>query len=585
MPFRQKDGSSEGPVLSAPLIRRAVSLVLLSCAVAAPAARAADPILPLAEVRAGMQCTGLSVVHGTDIASFGVEVIDVIAEDPAFGGARLLVRVHGPAVDATGVGPGFSGSPILCGGRNAGAISEGIGEYGNKVVLATPIEAILSGQPQPAASARSAPRLLRAARPLAGALTVSGLSPATRRLVSRAARRVGRTVLSAPPGPQGGYPAQDLRPGSAVAASISSGDVSIGAVGTVAYRDGDRIYAFGHPLEALGGRSLFLQDAYVFSVIGNPLGVPDIGATTYKLTSSGGHDLGTVTSDTFSAAAGTLGRAPPSISLRVRAREEATGRNVTLDSRLADERELGYGSGLSFVAPLAAQTALDRLFGTFEPMTIRLCARFRVRQLRRPIGFCNTYFDSFAALSGVAEAGSLVESFDLAPLIIRGSSVSMAAERGVVDDVIVGANGPGRVRAGRTMRVRVALRRRSGSPRRVSVRVPVPRDMRPGRRSVVIEGNGSQGGEEEVIIEIVDGLSRGSRAARTAPDAQAARAEPDSVRGLARQVAALAGAQGITARFKGRKPRVVLRSDRVRFDGRVKVSVRVLRRASRRARR
>jgi hypothetical protein len=570
----------------APLIRRAVSLVLLSCAVAAEAARAADPIMPLAEVRAGMQCTGLSVVRGTEIASFGVEVIDVIAEDPAFGGARILVRVYGPAVDATGVGPGFSGSPILCGGRNAGAISEGIGEYGNKVVLATPIEAILSGHPQPApAGARRVRGSLRAARPLAGALTMSGLSPATRRLVARAARRLGRTVLSAPPGPQGGFPAQDLRPGSAVAASISSGDVSIGAVGTVAYRDGDRIYAFGHPLEALGRRSLFLQDAYVFSVIGNPLGVPDLGATTYKLTSSGGHDLGAVTSDTFSAVAGTLGHAPPAISLRVGAREVATGRTVTLDSRLADERALGYGSGLSFVAPLAVQTALDRLFGTFEPMTIRLCARFRVRELRRPLGFCNTYFDSFAALSGVAEAASLVESFDLAPLAIRGSSVSMAAERGVVDDVIVGVEAPGRVRAGRAMRVRVALRRRGGQPRTVRFRVPVPRDLRPGRHSVLFEGNGFQGDQEEIIIEIVDGLSRGSRAARTARPAQAARSEPESVRELARQVTALASPQGITARFRGRKARVVLRSDRVRFAGRAKVSVRVLRPAGRRARR
>ena len=570
----------------APLIRRAVSLVLLSCAVAAPAARAADPIMPLAEVRAGMQCTGLSVVRGTEIASFGVEVIDVIAEDPAFGGARILVRVYGPAVDATGVGPGFSGSPILCGGRNAGAISEGIGEYGNKVVLATPIEAILSGHPQPApAGARRMRGSLRAARPLAGALTMSGLSTVTRRLVARAARRLGRTVLSAPPGPQGGFPAQDLRPGSAVAASISSGDVSIGAVGTVAYRDGDRIYAFGHPLEALGRRSLFLQDAYVFGVIGNPLGVPDLGATTYKLTSSGGHDLGAVTSDTFSAVAGTLGHAPPSISLRVRARNVATGRTVTLDSRLADERALGYGSGLSFVAPLAVQTALDRLFGTFEPMTIRLCARFRVRELRRPLGFCNTYFDSFAALSGIAEAASLVESFDLAPLAIRGSSVSMAAERGVVDDVIVGAEAPGRVRAGRAMRVRVALRRRGGLPRTVSFRVPVPRDLRPGRHPVLFEGNGFQGDEEEIIIEIVDGLSRGWRAARTARPAQAARSEPESVRELARQVTALASPQGITARFRGRKARVVLRSDRVRFDGRAKASVRVLRFAGRRARR
>jgi hypothetical protein len=102
---------------------------------------------------------------------------------------------------------------------------------------------------------------------------------------------------------------------------------------------------------------------------------------------------------------------------------------------------------------------------------------------------------------------------------------------------------------------------------------------------VLIEGNGFQGGEEDVIIEIVDGLSRGSRTERTAPPAQAARSEPENVHEVARQVAGLASPQGITARFEGRKPRVILRSDRVRFDGRAKVSVRVLRRAGRPARR
>ena len=121
-----------------------------------------------------MACTALSVVHGTEISSFNAEVLDVIADDPAAGGARLLVRVSGPAIDATGVGPGFSGSPIICDGRYAGAISEGIGDYGNKVVLATPIEAILGARPSAAAGARKAPALLRAARPLTGPLVVSG---------------------------------------------------------------------------------------------------------------------------------------------------------------------------------------------------------------------------------------------------------------------------------------------------------------------------------------------------------------------------------------------------------------------------
>ena len=150
------------------LLRRALLLAITLCASAPAATYAADPIMPLSEVRSGMRCTGLSVVRGTEISSFDVEVMDVIADDPAIGGPRILIRVSGPAVDVTGVGPGFSGSPILCDGRNAGAISEGIGEYGNHVVLATPIEEILTARPAPRpAGARRARGPSHAAAPTA----------------------------------------------------------------------------------------------------------------------------------------------------------------------------------------------------------------------------------------------------------------------------------------------------------------------------------------------------------------------------------------------------------------------------------
>ncbi len=550
------------------MYRRAL-LTVLAVLASTGVAQAADPIMPLSDVRAGMLCTGLSVVRGTEIASFNVEVLDVIADDPAAGGARLLVRVSGPAVDATGVGPGFSGSPIICNGRNAGAISEAIGEYGNKVVLATPIEAILGARPRAASTARRAPHLLRAARSLVGPLTVSGLSPRTRRLLTRAAARVDRTVLAAPPGPLGGYPAQDLVPGAAVAASLSTGDVALGAVGTVAYRDGDQVFAFGHALDGLGRRALFLQDAYVFGVIGNPLGVPDLGAISYKLTSSGGHPLGVVSNDTFSAIAGTLGAGPPSIPLRVTARLRGTARRVTLESRLADERSLDLGAGISLIAPLAASTAIDRLLNSLEPARLTVCTRFRVRELRKPIGFCNPYFDSFEAFGHVAEASALVDEFDLAALHIRGAAVTIAADRGFGDQVLVGARAPTRVRAGSTVEVRIALRRRGGGNRSVTARVPIPAGLRPGVRTLVLEGNGFPEDEDDLLIEFEEEIS-----ARTTSRAVAA--EPRSAAQLARAVAALRRPLGITAGFRKREPRVVVRSDDVRYDGRVRVKLRVV---------
>ena len=227
--------------------------------VAVPAARAADPIMPLSEVRQGMRCTGLSVIQGTTISSFDVEILDVIAPEAGLSGPRILIRVSGPAVDETGIGPGFSGSPVICDGRNAGAISEGLGEYGNHVALATPIEGMLEDRPTAPASARRDPALLRAARPLQTPLTVSGLTGPARTLVERAARRANRPLLVAPAGPAGGYAPVDLRPGAALSAAISTGDLGLGAVGTVTYRDGEDIWAFGHPFEGLGRRALFLH--------------------------------------------------------------------------------------------------------------------------------------------------------------------------------------------------------------------------------------------------------------------------------------------------------------------------------------
>jgi hypothetical protein len=555
------------------LLRRLLLLAIVLSAPAPAAALAADPIMPLSEVRSGMRCTGLSVVRGTDISSFDVEVIDVIAHDPAAGGPRLLIRVSGPAVDVTGIGAGFSGSPILCDGRHAGAISEGIGAYGNHVVLATPIEEILTARPAPApASARRAPRIVRAARPLLGPITVGGLSSRTRQLVARAARRSGRAVLAAPPGPVGGYPSVELRPGSTVAAALSTGDVSIAAVGTVAYRDGDEIYAFAHALDGIGRRALFLQDSYVFGVIGNPLGVPELGAITYKLTSSGGHPLGAFTNDTLSGAGGRLGMQPPSFPLRVTAREPGGG-EVTLDSRLADERRYGLGAGLSFVAPIAASTALDRLLRTFEPTTFRLCMRFRARQLRRPMGFCNPYFDVFEAMLDVGRAAGMVDRFDFAPLDIRGAAISLSATRGVVDEVLVAADPVGRARAGRRLPVRVTLQRRGGGRRTVTVRVRVPRHLGPGRHSLVLSGNGFAE-EPGIVIELIEEeLAGGGSRTRSA----AARGQRRTVRRLARRLARMRRPLGIVAGFGRRERKVVLRSDDVRFDGRVKLRLRVSR--------
>ncbi len=304
--------------------------------------------MPLSQVHAGMHCTGYSVVRGTTISAFDVDVVDVIDSDPGTDGARIIVTASGPAVDSTGIGPGFSGSPIYCPDgngvqRNIGAISESIGDYGGKTVLATPIELMLANSDNPpkppnakatVASARAGPRVrprparrsaashTKGVKPLVGPITFTGLSSRLGQALERTGARIGRPVISVPAGPLGSFPPQTLVPGAAVSAGYSSGDLRIGAVGTVSYTDNGRVWAFGHPFESAGARNLLLQDAYVFKVVNDPNA--SLTGGSYKLAVAG-HDVGTLTNDAATAIVGRLGALPQTTTVRAAATDQDTG--------------------------------------------------------------------------------------------------------------------------------------------------------------------------------------------------------------------------------------------------------------------
>ncbi len=533
--------------------------------------------MPLDQVRRGMECTGRTVIQGTAITEFDVLVLDVISGDSAAPGARILVRTSGPAVDQTGIGPGFSGSPVYCRGsdgvqRVVGAISESIGAYGNFDVLVTPIEQILGETPEAGASARSAPALRRGARPLATPLTVSGLSVPLRARLRRAARRAGAQVLAAPAGPFGGFPRQDLRPGSAVSAGVAGGDITIGSIGTVAYRDGSAIWAFGHPLDATGRRALALQDAYVFAVINNPLGTEE--AITTKLAVPG-HTLGEFTFDGINQIAGRLGAPPRSIRLRVAAEDTATRRRSVLLTDVADERHLELGSALDLVGALAVSQATGQVLGSAPSrLSTEMCVRIKLRERRRRVGFCDSYQEAFGPFEDLSGAFGLVDSYKFGRITPTDVSVRMKVTRGVREAFVIAARAPRRVRPGQRIRVRLLLQRRRGGRSRLSFPMRVPRSLRPGVKTLTLRGvvpaslqQASEDGLEIVLEDIAEG------GAGSGDDAG-----PRSIGELAAGIAQFGAADGLRATFsaRGRGP-VVLRRPGLLLRGKLQVRVRVAR--------
>jgi hypothetical protein len=542
---------------------------VLTCAVAPAMASAADPVMKLADVRSGMQCTALSVIRGTAPVRFDVSVIDVLRGDPEAVGARILIRVSGAAVNATGIGPGFSGSPIYCRDgvgteRVIGAISEGVGQYGNHVALATPIEEMLGVRPAAAPQARKATALLRSARPLATPLTVSGLTGRVRQAALAAARRARVPLFAAPAAaPAVPYPAYPLNPGTSVAAGLSSGDLALAAIGTVTYRDADRLWAFGHLLEGVGRRSLPLLDAYVYSIIDNPLGFED--ATTYKLATPG-RAVGALTKDGLSAVAGRVGASPATIPMTVSARNEVSGRSRTLHVDVADERHLDLGSALDEVGTLAASETIASVLGSIpNRVTASMCLRVTVRQRSKPLRFCQQYFDAYGPLGDLSTAFGLLDGYVYGRLGIRDVSVRVKVRPGVREAFILGAQAPLRVKRGQRVRIRLALQRSRAGRQRIAFPYRVPRSAKRGAQILTIRGNGAGDGMEgleDLFFELLLGGFGGEGGAGA----------PRTVGDLADRIAALGKPNGLRASFaRKRKGPVVYVNERLLIRGKTQV--------------
>jgi hypothetical protein len=564
-------------------MRRPLLAVLAAVFVAPAAASAADPIMPLGEVAPGMRCTALTVVRATAITSFDVEVLDVIDRTRP-DNARILIRVSGPAIDATGIGPGFSGSPIYCPDgagvqRNIGAVSAGIGEYGGAVGLATPIETILAEPIEPPSSAsRSAARSpLIGSRPLATPLTLSGLSPPVAAMFARAARRAGRTLLTSGASPRAvAYPPQPLVPGSAASVGMTSGDVELGAIGTVAYADGASVWLFGHPLDGAGRRSLFLQDAYIHAVINNPVGAEEL--STYKL-GAAGNDVGTITSDGLNAVGGRLGALPPSYPVTVFARDLDTDYTRALTMRVADEADVGRPLGASVLGVAGggavAEAATSVLRGAPARQSGEMCATFTLREAKKPIRFCERYAvdaEGPNALAGsvatdFTQAAVLIDAYVFGTLHVTNVEVGLRLRRGLRQAYLQDVRAPSRVRRGKKIKLRLHLRRTATGVRFTrTISVHVPRDLQPGPHTIKLAGTDADAGADpngDSELSFVFG-----------PDADSP--PPQTIDELRDAIVGLERYDGVTATIGGREIRAY-RDPNLRISGDARVSVQIRR--------
>ena len=162
-----------------------------------------------------------------------------------------------------------------------------------------------------------------------------------------------------------------MQPGDAVGVGLLTGDFELGATGTVTHVDGDRVYAFGHPLYNLGPTQFPMTRANVQVVL------PSLMSSS-KLASFG-EIVGTVQQDRATAIAGRLGPAPSLIPV-----------TVTLNSDRAPSRTFNFGVVRDFTfTPLLTYLSVANVLTSYErgagPASFAIRGSASIRSRRRPV--------------------------------------------------------------------------------------------------------------------------------------------------------------------------------------------------------
>lgn len=481
---------------------------------------------PLSELKEGMRGTAWTVFRGSEPEEFNVEILGIVPGAIGPKQDMIVGRISGGQADRTSVFAGMSGSPVYIDGRLVGAISYSFPFSKEPICGITPIEQMLaifeknqnlqpkSKQPRAVSFAEltsttwqpSFPKnatvtssLLigvnpnsplnamvgQVFQPIATPLAFSGFSQETLNLFAPQLAAVGLFPVSAGGGAARITPLKEanektLLGGTSVSMQLTRGDYSLAASGTVTFRDGEKIYAFGHPFLNLGSSDLPMSESHVVTVIPNlnnsfKLAVPD-------------SMVGSMTQDRATGVFGNLGQSPKMIPVKINL-QTSRNQQQTVNFEVAKD---------NFLTPLLLNIAIYNSIVANErglgDSTVELAGEIKINgqapiKIERRFDGANA--SQFAALSVAVPVNALLQSrFDNVEISevnlnitsLDGSN-SATLERIALDRASV--------KAGETFEIQAFVRTDSGKVFSQKIPVTIPADTPAGTLSVTVGDGGS----------------------------------------------------------------------------------------------
>jgi hypothetical protein len=482
--------------------------------VSSVAAFASDPkLFPIENVRTGMKGHGMTIFQGNKPERFEVEVLGVVNGFANPKQSIIIARLSGGQVDKTGVFAGMSGSPVYIEDKLVGAVAYAFPFAKEPIAGIQPIQNMIgqvengnAPEPRPSSSV-SFSTLLSQAEPLSNSLTAiagtravsstgqmvpiatpvsfSGVPQAVLDLFADDLRKIGIQPIaglgsSSSSGPMAPFNENTLLPGSSITVQLARGDFSYDAAGTVTYRDGERIFAFGHPFLSSGATSWPMAESQVVTVIANL-------NNSFKITTTG-NLVGSISQDRATCVFGQLGDKPQMIPVRLNVRT-SRNKSETYNFELISDPML---------APILMRIALtSAILGTerqMGPQTVKVNGRISLKG--QPDVLLNNAFSlasgatAFAAASIERPFAVLLNS-GFEGLQVQGIEIDLSSSdsrsMGVISRLWIDKT---EVERGEKVEIQAFARKENGTEFVERIPVEIPQDAPIGALMILV-GDGS----------------------------------------------------------------------------------------------
>ncbi|MEO6906967.1 MAG: WD40 repeat domain-containing protein, partial [Abditibacteriaceae bacterium] len=252
-------------------------------------------------------------------------------------------------------------------------------------------------------------------RPTSTLLQVSGFSQDSLANLKQVLEPYGLEPFIVPSSKKTGVASPKIQPGAAVGVQLVSGDMDQTAVGTITFRWGNRVLAFGHPMFGQGATSLPMTSAYVYDIF------PSY-QSSFKLASPI-NVVGAIQQDTQFAIGGTLHAKADTIPMRIKLVDATRQINKTLHVNVMNDPMLTPQLVMS-----VAQDAVQGTLGLTSDKMVDVSMRMDVEGAK-PIIRNNLIYSagvvSKAALADLMQSISLVQSNPFTRGTIRNISLDV----------------------------------------------------------------------------------------------------------------------------------------------------------------